>query len=155
MNPIPPDFAAEAMYEPDAWFLHGLHEVDVDGRRIVAHMDSTRLGPLVAAQRVVAGHEPHVPAATVIQATGTLGQLYAVYVLGLRATEGWHGYGTHIREARFPRMGIIGPPLRATVACTRQRMLMSTWFCDFSFTFEQDGQTVYASKQTAAWRRLT
>lgn len=155
MQPLPVDFHAEAMYGEDAWFLHQLEEVDAETRRVVAVMDTQRLGFLVGNQREVSGHELHVPAAVVIQATGTLGQLYAVYALGLRATAGWSGYGTHIHEAKFGRLGLIGPPIRAIATCTRQRQLMGTWFCDFAFRFEQDGQPVYTSRQTAAWRQRT
>jgi 3-hydroxymyristoyl/3-hydroxydecanoyl-(acyl carrier protein) dehydratase len=153
--PLPDDFAAEALYAADAWFVHGLREIDAASRRVVAHMDTTRLGPLVDAQREVSGHQKHVPAAMVIQATGTMGQLYAVYALGLRATEGWSGYGTHIREARFHRMGLIGPPITVSVTATKQRQMMGTWFCEFDFAFVQDGQPVYTSKQSAAWRKLS
>ncbi|HMV66340.1 MAG TPA: hypothetical protein PKA64_05785 [Myxococcota bacterium] len=151
---LPDDFAAEALYAPDSWFVHRLVEVDAPGRRLEAEIDTERIGWLVDAQREVSGHLKHVPAAVVIQATGTLGQLYAVYALGLRATQGWAGYGTHIKQARFNRMGVIGPPIQVTVTCARQRQLMGTWFCDFEFCFRQDGEAVYTSTQTAAWRRL-
>jgi len=150
---LPEDFDGEALYQPWAWFLHELLEVDVEQRRVVAAMDTTALSLLVDAQRVVSGHERHVPAAAIIQATGTLGQLYVVYGLGLRASAGWHGYGTHIRQARFARMGRIGPPIRATAVCTRQRQMMGTWFCDFDIRFEQEGEAVYTSTQSAVWRR--
>lgn len=151
--PLPEDFAAEAMYLPHGWFLNDLVAVDAPGRKVVATMDTTALGFLVDAQREVSGHELHVPAAVIIQATGTLGQLYAVYALGLRATEGWHGYGTHIKAARFGRMGRIGPPITATATCLKQRQLMGTWFCEFDLRFEQDGEAVYTSCQSAAWRK--
>jgi hypothetical protein len=152
---IPADFVDEALYTPEAWFVHRLLGLDKEGRKLVAEIDTERLGPLVEAQREVAGHARHVPAAIVIQATGTLGQLYAVYAIDLRPTAGWAGYGTHIRQARFARMGVVGPPLVATVHCTRQRQLLGTWFCDFSFRFEQRGDVVYESVQSAAWRRST
>jgi hypothetical protein len=147
------DFERESLYTRDAWFVHRLLELDVEGRRLVAELDTTRIGPLVDAQREVAGHPKHLPAAVVIQLTGTMGQLYAVYGLGLRPTEGWHGFGTHITKARFPRIGVIGPAVTATATCTRQRQLRGTWFCDFSFSLEQHGKPVYVSEQTAAWVR--
>lgn len=150
---IPADFADEALYTQDCWYIHRLIEVDPTARRVVGEMDTQRIDWLVGGQREVSGHLKHVPAAVVIQATGTLGQLYAVYGLGLRATQGWAGYGTHIRQAKFGRMGVIGPPVIATVTCTRQRQILSTWFCDFDFRFVQDGEVVYASTQTAAWRQ--
>jgi hypothetical protein len=150
---LPEDFADEAMYGPEGWYVHRLLGVDKEARQVVAEIDTTRIDWLVGAQREVSGHQKHIPAAVVIQATGTLGQLYAVYALGLRATEGWAGYGTHIRQARFGRMGLIGPPVVATVTCTKQRQILGTWFCDFDFRFEQEREVVYASVQTAAWRR--
>jgi hypothetical protein len=145
------DFETEALYARDCWFVHRLLDVDTDQRMILAELDTTRIGRLVDAQRVVAGHPQHLPAAAVIQMTGTLGHLFAVYVKGLRTTDGWSGFGTHIRKARFPRIGTIGPPVLATATCTRERQLRGTWFCDFHFHLEQEGQAVYTSDQTAAW----
>lgn len=153
-HPIPPDFADESLYASDAWFIHRLIGVDKPNRKVIGEMDTTRIGWLVDHQREVAGHARHVPAAVVIQATGTLGQLYAVYALDLRPTQGWAGYGTHIRQARFLRMGLIGPPLVCTLTATKQRQLLGTWFCDFTFRFEQRGEVVYESTQSAAWRKL-
>lgn len=149
------DFAPEAMYAPEAWFVHRLLRVDPASRTVEAELDTTAQDALVTAQREVAGHEKHLPAASVIQATGTMGQLYAVYALGLRATAGWSGYGTHIREARFHRMGVVGPPVHITLTCTRQRQMMGAWFCEFDFAFRQGDALVYTSKQSAAWRRRT
>lgn len=146
------DFEREALYTRDAWFVHDVLDIDPDAGQLTAQMHTDDL-LLVSAQREVAGHAKHVPAAIAIQATGTLGQLYAVYVLGLRATEGWAGYGTHIHKARWGKAGRIGPPITLLCTCTRQRTLWSTRFVDFTFRFEQEGDVVYSSRQTAAWKR--
>lgn len=151
--PIPPDFASESLYDPTQWYIHDVLELDPDANRVVALIDTTRLGPLVEAQRPWPGHPPHLPGAVAIQVTGTLGNLHAVYCLGLRMTEGWVGYGTHVRNARFRRLATIGPPVIAAATCTRRRELRGTWFVDFTFRFEQEGEPVYESEQTAAWRR--
>ena len=150
---IPADFPAEALYAPSAWFVHDVLEIDVDGGRVVGLIDTTRLGDLVEAQRATPGHRKHLPGAVAIQVTGTLGNLHAVYVLGLRPSQGWVGYGTHVRQARFPRMGHIGPPIVATLLATRTRQLRGTWFLEYAFSFQQDGELVYESRQTAAWGR--
>ncbi len=118
---IPADFEAEALYAPDAWFVHDVLEIDVEAGRVVGVIDTTRLGALVEAQRPHPGHHKHLPGAVAIQVTGTLGNLHAVYVLGLRPSQGWVGYGTHVREARFRRMGTIGPPVEAELQATRAR----------------------------------
>ncbi len=151
--PLPEDFAQESLYAPDAWFVHDLLQVDAGAGLVRARVDTTRLGPLVQAQRAWPGHERHFPGAIAIQVTGTLGQLHAVYCMGLRPTEGWFGFGTHIKAARFPRMGRIGPPAEVEVRSTRQRMIRGVWFVDYAFRYEQEGQLFYESEQTAAWGR--
>lgn len=148
------DFQHEALYTSDAWFIHELLEVNKEEHRVVGRLDTTKIGHLVQAQRVLSGHVKHLPAAIAVQMTGTLGQLYAVYVMGLRATEGWAGYGTHIHSAKFATMGTIGEPVEAAVTATRRRNFRGTWFVDFEFRFEQGGKAVYLSKQSAAWRQL-
>lgn len=147
-------FAQESLYAPEAWFVHELLGVDPDARTLHAMMDTTRIGWLVEQQVVVPGHPVHLPAAVAVQCTGTLGQLYAVYGMGLTRAEGWSGFGTHIHKARFRRMGEIGPPIALQLTCTRQRTLMGTRFCDFDFVFTQAGEPVYESSQTAAWRQV-
>ena len=147
------DFEREALYDPSAWFVHEVLGIDREAHRITALVDTTRLGPFVEAQRPHAGHERHVPGAIAIQVTGTLGNLHAVYVMGLRPTEGWVGYGTHVRDARFRRMGTIGPPVIAVAECYRRRQLRGVWFLDYRFRFEQENEPVYESEQTAIWRR--
>lgn len=149
----PEDFALETLYLPEAWFVHRVIDIDATAGTVLAEMDTNRL-MLVAEQRELPGHPKHVPAAVVIQASGTMGQLYAVYALGLRATEGWVGFGTHITKARWGRIGHIGPPVTLHATCTRRRELWGTTFCDFTFRFTQLGEVVYQSQQTAAWKRV-
>lgn len=152
---IPHDFEAEALYAPEAWFVHDVLEIDVDGGRVVGLIDTTRLGALVDAQRTHPGHHKHLPGAVAIQVTGTLGNLHAVYALGLRPSQGWVGYGTHVREARFRRMGAVGPPVVAELRATRARNLRGTWFVDYAFRFDQEGELVFESRQIAAWGRFS
>lgn len=133
--------------------MHRFIGADLDARSVTAELDTTRIGALVDAQKVLPGHPKHVPAVVAIQMTGTLSHLFAVYVMGLRSTEGWVGFGTHIKGARFPRMGEIGPPVVGTAVCTRQRHLRGTWFFNFDFELRQEGEIMYSSSQMAAWRR--
>jgi hypothetical protein len=148
---IPADFEAEALYDRDAWFIHDVLEIDAEARRGVAGIDTTRLGPLVDAQRAIEGHPKHFPGAIAIQVTGTLGQLLATYVLGLRASEGWVGFGTTIKRARYPRLGVIGPPVQASATIRKARQHRGIWHVTIVFSFEQDGQVIYESEQMAAW----
>ncbi|MEQ1504583.1 MAG: hypothetical protein ABMB14_20255 [Myxococcota bacterium] len=151
--PIPPEFEREALYDPSHWFIHDVQQIDVEGHRVVGVIDTTRVGSLCEAQRPWPGHPKHLPGAVAIQVTGTLGNLYAVCVLGLRASDGWVGYGTHVKNARFHKLGAIGPPVIATAEAVKRRRMLGTWFLEFAFTFDQEGERVYESQQTAAWRR--
>ncbi|MEZ4240132.1 MAG: hypothetical protein R3F59_29070 [Myxococcota bacterium] len=151
--PLHDDFEREALYAPEVWYVHDVLELDPEANRVVAVIDTTRLGPIAAAQRTHGGHQPHLPGAVAIQVTGTLGNLNAVYLAGLRVSEGWCGYGTHVHGAKFPRMAVIGPPVTAVSTATRRRKLRDTWFLDYTFRFEQEGETVFESRQSAAWHR--
>jgi hypothetical protein len=153
---FPDDFEREALYTRPAWVLTRLEAIRPGGE-VVAEIDTAQLSPLLApwveAQQVGPAHPRHVPGALLVQATATLGNLHAVYVLGLRPSEGWAGFGTHLRRARFGRLGRFGPPIRATLSPLRARQLRGTWFTDYAFLFEQEGHPLYESEQTAAWTR--
>jgi hypothetical protein len=151
--PLPPDFAAECLYTPDQWYLHDLLEVAAEEGRVLARADTTRLGALVEAQVERPGHPRHVPGAVMVQMTGTLGNLHAVYVLGLRPSEGWAGFGTHVRNARFPSMGVIGPPLDVELKATRVRRVRGRTFVEYGFRFVQEGRDVYLAEHAAIWFR--
>jgi len=144
-------FVRESLYAPDAWFIDELLLLDEVSGVIRARTDTTRLGFLVDAQRDVPGHAKHLPGAIAIQITGTLGQLHATFLQNLRPSDGWVGFGTHLRMARFPRMGTIGPPLEVEATVTRSRVIRGTIFNDYRFAFTQEGHLVYESEQTAAF----
>lgn len=149
--PIPDDFRHECLYSPDAWYVHDLLEVDETIVRAVC--DTTQLGALVDAQRQWPAHPKHMPAAISVQITGTLGIMHAVYGLGMRPTEGWSGFGTHVQGAKFPSMGKIGPEVELVGKITRNRTVRGTVFIDYDFTYTQEGRVVFQSKQTAGWVR--
>lgn len=152
MIPLPPDWHANALYAPDSLFIHDA-VFDPDNKRVIGTCDTTRLGPLVDAQRPWPGHPKHVPGAVAIQITGTLGTLYATYVLDMPATDGWVGFGTHVHSARFRKLGEVGPPLTCTATLLTNRSIRGTVFTKFSFLYTQEGDEVFASEQTAAWVR--
>lgn len=148
--PLPQEYLDECLYRPEAWFLRDA-EVDLVGERVIGVIDTTKLGPLVDAQRVWPGHPKHVPGAVMIQVTGILGQVWAVCGLGLRATDGWSGFGTHIDEARFLRIGEIGPEVHCEMRHLGVRRLRDTIFTKASFSYRQGGAEIFRSKQSAAW----
>lgn len=152
---LPPDFADHCLYARECWFVDAVEHIDADTVRV--RTDTERLGPLVDAQVVRRGHPKHVPGAVMVQLTGTLGSLHAVYGLGLRDHV---GYGTHIKSARFPALGRIGPPLWAELRCHRIRRLRGRVFAEYAFEFWQaatgdhksgERQLIYVSEQSAIW----
>lgn len=151
--PLPADFEAECLYRPEAWFLHDLIELDADAGRVVARCDTTRLGALVDAQIELPAHPKHLPGAVALQITSTLASLHAVYLMDMRPSQGWAGFGTHVHSLRFPRMGRIGPPVDCTLELISRRTLRATVFTRYRFTYRQEGEVVYESEQTAAWVR--
>lgn len=151
--PIPQDFAAESLYAPEAWFVHDVLDIDAEAQRVLVSIDTERLGPLVEAQRQRPGHPRHFPGAIAIQVTGTLGQLHAIYVLGLRPSEGWAGFGTSIKRARFPNIGHIGPAVTAQCTATRVRHVRGIYHVTYDFLFKQGDAPIYESTQTSAWFR--
>ncbi len=149
--PLPDDFATECLYAPDCWFVHDLLLVDADEGIVRGRVDTTRLGPLVDAQQERPGHPRHVPGAVMVQITGTLGNLHAVYALGLRPSEGWSGFGTHVRNARFPSLGRIGPPVDVELRATRIRRFRGRTFVEYTFRYEQEGREIYLAEHAAIW----
>ena len=153
--PIPDDFSAECLYAPDHWFVHDVRKIDLETHEVIGVIDTTRLGSLVEAQQPRPGHVPHLPGAIAIHVTGTLGNLHAVYAMGLRPSQGWIGYGTHLKGARFRRLATIGPPVIASAVCHRRRQIRGTWFLEYRFSYVQDDEIVFESEQTAAWNLRT
>lgn len=150
---LPELFAAESLYTPDQWYIHDLVESGDD--RLVGVCDTARLAdhPLVLAQRPWPGQPKHVPGAIMVQITGTLGNLHAVTVLGLRMSEGWVGFGTNILSAKFRGLGEIGPALRCELKVEDQRELKGQRFITYAFRYEQEGRVIYSSRQRASWMR--
>lgn len=150
---IPEAFASESLYTPDQWFVHDVVESGED--HLVGTCDTAQLAthPLVEAQRPWPGQPKHVPGAIMVQITGTLGNLHAVMVLGLRMSEGWVGFGTNILGAKFRGLGEIGPPMRCELKVEELRELRGTKFVTYAFRYEQDGRLIYTSRQRASWLR--
>jgi len=157
--PIPDEFRAESLYAPDQWYLHDLLEIERDEAegldRVVALCDTQTLAdhPIVAAQREWPSQPKHVPGIIMVQITGTLGNLHAVCVMGLKMSEGWVGFGTNIHEARFSGVGKIGPAMICELKIERLRRIKGQVFGTYAVRFEQEGKVIYRSRQTASWLR--
>jgi hypothetical protein len=144
------DFATESLYEPEHWYVHEVVEHGDDFLVGICDTQTLVNHPLVLAQRPWPGQPKHVPGAVMVQITGTLGNIHAVTVLGLRMTE---GCGTNILEAKFRGLGKIGPPLRCELRVEDHRELRGQRFVTYAFRYEQEGRAIYTSRQRASWLR--
>jgi len=152
---LDPAFVADCPYGPGGLLLDDILAVDREASSIVASMPTRADLPLTREQRAHPERHPHhVSGALMIHATGILGFAHAFFVLDLRHADGWIGYGTHIHEAKFRRMGRIGPPLELACSATSVRRIKGSILARYQFRFEQDGDLIYEGDQSALWSRV-
>lgn len=152
-NELLEQFAGESLYTPDQWYIDEI--VECDEQHVIGICDTSKLvdHPVVLAQRPWPAQPKHIPGAIMVQITGTLGNIHAVFALGLRMSEGWAGFGTNILDAKFRGIGHIGPALRCELKVEETRELRGTRFVTYAFRYQQEGRTVYTSRQRASWLR--
>jgi hypothetical protein len=154
--PLAPEFIADCPYGPGGLLIDDIERIDRDTSTLVATMPTRADFPLTRDQRAHPERHPHhVSGALMIHATGILGFAHAYYILELRHADGWIGYGTHIHDARFRKMGKIGPPMRLAITQTQHRKIKGSIFGRYKFRFEQDGETVYEGDQSALWSQIS
>jgi hypothetical protein len=152
---LDPAFVADCPYGPAALLIDDIVEVNRDAGTVVARMPTHADLPLTRDQRAHPERHPrHVSGALMIHATGMMGFAHAYFVLGLRHADGWIGYGTHIHDARFRRMGSIGEPMQLACTALQLRRIRSSIFARYAFRFTQHGELVYESEQSAMWTRV-
>lgn len=147
------EFLDTFLYEPEAFLVDEVHRIDEDERLIEASLDTTRALPFKRAQRTDAHHPPHVAAAEILQATGSLGCMHAWFFHGCRWEEGWAGFGNRIHRADFKSLAEIGPPLRMHSRETRTRVGKRRIVIRFEFLFLQEERPVYTGDQSAMFVR--
>jgi len=145
-------FLADLPYAPDVLFLDQILEIDPDKRVVVCRMPTDRPLPLTESQRGhPVRHPKHVAGAVMVHATGMLGFVHAYYLLGLRHSDGWIGYGTHIHRVVFRKLVTPGAPIIARCVTTRERLGKERHLVRYSFEFRHEGQICYEGDQTAVW----
>jgi hypothetical protein len=148
-------FLAELLYDPEVLLLDELLEVDPERSLVRASLHIDPDLPLTAQQRTHPERHPrHLAGGLILHATGSLGFVHAYYLLGLRTSQGWTGYGTHIHRAVF--RGLIEPGDRVEAECrgTRVRLGPERHVVRYAFDFRRDGKRVYEGDQTAMWFRV-
>lgn len=152
---LDPAFVADCPYEPSALLIDDIVAIDREASSIVARMATTAELPLTRDQRVdPVRHPRHVSGGLMIHVTGILGFAHAYYVLDLRHAEGWTGYGTHIHDGRFRRMGKIGPPMELACKATQMRKIRGALVVRYEFRFRQADELVYEGEHSAIFTRV-
>ena len=152
---LDPAFVADCPYGPDALLIDDIVEIDRETSTVVARVPTHDDLPLTRDQRAhVERHPRHVNGGLMIHMTGMVGFAHAYYVLGLRHADGWIGYGTHVHDGRFRKLGKIGPPLIVRCHAKSVRKIGQSIFARYDLEFTQDGEVVYVGDQSAIWTRI-
>ncbi|HEU0032859.1 MAG TPA: hypothetical protein VFQ53_19640 [Kofleriaceae bacterium] len=153
---LDPAFVADCPYGPGGLLLDDIVSIDRETSTIVATMPTGPELPITRDQRAHPERHPHhVSGGLIVHVTGILGFAHGYFLLDLRHADGWIGYGTHIHEARFRRMGKLGPPLTLACTMTSLRKIKGAMIGRYQFRFDQDGERIYEGDQTAMWTRVT
>lgn len=154
--PLDEAFIRDCPYDIGGLLIDDIIEVDRTASRLIAQMPTRADFPLTRDQKAHPERHPHhVSGALMVHATGILGFAHAYYILELRHADGWIGYGTHIHEAKFRRMGKIGPPMTLRIEASSIRRIRGSILGRYRFRFEQAGELVYEGDQSALWTRVT
>ncbi len=152
---LDPAFVADCPYGEGALLIDDIVSVDRETSTVIARMPTHEELPITRDQRAHPERHPrHVSGGLMVHATGIVGFVHGYYVLDLRHREGWIGYGTHIHEGRFRRMGKIGPALYLKCTATNVRTIRGAIVARYKFVFEQDGDVVYEGDQSAIFTRV-
>jgi hypothetical protein len=150
-----PAFVADCPYDPSALLIDDIVTIDREASSIVARMATTEDLPLTRDQRVdPVRHPRHVSGGLMIHVTGILGFAHAYFVLDLRHSDGWTGYGTHIHDGRFRRMGKIGQPMELACKATSVRKIRGALVVRYEFRFTQSDELVYEGEHSAIFTRV-
>lgn len=150
--PLDPAFVADSPYGPGGLLLDELLEVDRDKSLVVARMPTHDDLPLTREQRAhPVFHPRHVSGGLMVHMTGMVGFLHAYYVLDLRHSEGWIGYGGKINSAKYKALAPPGDPLILSCRGTQIRRRARSIFARYELIFTQNNKVVYEGDQIAMW----
>jgi len=150
-----PEFVADCPYAPGGLLLDAILEVDAEKSRVVARMPTHDDLPLTREQRAhPVRHPRHVSGGLMVHMTGMVAFAHAYYVLGLKHSEGWIGYGGRIHAARFRALARPGEPMILECVAKQVRKMSASVLARYDFRFEQAGTLVYEGDQTALWSRV-
>jgi hypothetical protein len=153
--PLEPAFVADCPYGPGGLLLDDIVEIDRTNGRVVARMPTHDELPLTREQRAHPTRHPrHVSGGLMVHMTGMVGFVHAYYVLGLKHTEGWIGYGGRIHSARFKALARPGEPMMLECQATQVRRMPKSVLARYAFRFRQGPTLIYEGDQTALWTHV-
>ncbi|MDF1564442.1 MAG: hypothetical protein P1V51_15465 [Deltaproteobacteria bacterium] len=139
-------------YAPEGFLLDEILEVDEEQSLVRVRMPTHDDLPITNTQRAdPVRHPRHVSGGLMVHMTGMAAFVHAYELLGLRHAEGWIGYGVRIHDARFFTLSTPGEPIEIECKAVRNRRLGDKIMTRYAFRFEQAGELVYQSEQTAMW----
>jgi 3-hydroxymyristoyl/3-hydroxydecanoyl-(acyl carrier protein) dehydratase len=153
--PLDPEFVADCPYGPGGLLLDEIIEIDREKSRVVGRMPTHDELPLTREQRAHPTRHPrHVSGGLMVHMTGMIAFVHAYYVLELKHSGGWIGYGGRIHSARFRALARPGEPMLLECEATQMRRTPKSVLARYDFRFIQGGELVYEGDQTALWSRV-
>jgi hypothetical protein len=147
-------FLSDLPYDPSVLLFDRILELDPAQNRVACRLPTDQPIPFTDQQRADPERHPrHVAGAALVHATGMLGFVHAYYLLGVRHSDGWIGYGTHIHKAVFRKLVPPGEPIEATCTATRLRLGRERHVVRYEFDFRHQGERCYEGDQSAIWIR--
>jgi len=153
--PLDPDFVADCPYGPGGLLIDEILEIDAAANFVRVRMPTHEDLPLTREQRAhPVRHPRHVSGGLMVHMTGMVGFVHSYYVLGLRHSDGWVGYGAKIYSARFHALARPGEPLILEGKAKQVRKGDTSIFARYEFRFLQGETLVYEGEQSAMWMRV-
>ena len=153
--PLDPAFVEDCCYGPGGLLIDEVLEVDRERSLVRVRMPTSAELPITREQRAhPVRHPRHVSGGLMVHMTGVAGMVHAYYVLDLRHSEGWVGYGGAIHRARFKSLAVPGTPLEIRCRATQVRRRERTVVARYDLLFTQEGRPVYEGDQTAMWMKV-
>jgi 3-hydroxymyristoyl/3-hydroxydecanoyl-(acyl carrier protein) dehydratase len=153
--PLEAEFVSDCLYYPDGLLIDEVLEVDIPNSLVRVRMPTHEDLPLTRTQRVdPVIHPRHVSGGLMVHMTGVAAFAHFYYVLGLRHSQRWTGYGVRIQDARFHALAKVGPPLILQCKALRTRKRGHHLMVQYEFHFYQDEKLVYEGQQAAMWMKV-
>ena len=148
-------FLADLPYDPEVLLFDAIVELDPAEKRVVCRMPTDKPLPFTTSQRAHPSRHPrHVAGATLVHASGMLGFIHSYFLHGMRHSEGWIGYGTHLYQVVFRKLVPPGEPIIATCREVRGRRGATKQFVRYAFEFRHEGDVCYEGEQSAVWMKV-